>query len=98
MVSCAPEGALIKPTLSGKLAQKADVIIAKVSSGNVRASEMRRGLDQILQEFVITKVIDELFPELEAKVAALRIPSPFIVDRVIFMVKTRVETVSENTR
>jgi Ca2+-binding EF-hand superfamily protein len=79
-------------TVGGKLQFKVEKIMSQVRGETARAADLRRGLDQTLQAFVLSKVVDEFFPVLEAKIAALNIPSPMIADRVVFMVKTRVET------
>jgi hypothetical protein len=54
--------------LGGPLAERASSIMAQLQQ---RCSDMRRGVGQLLQELVVSKIRDKIFPELTEKVREL---------------------------
>jgi hypothetical protein len=67
--------------LGEKILTRAEEIQAKLA--DARTTDMRRGLDQMLQEFVVSKATEEVFPLIEPKVVALGLPKVGGLDKLV---------------
>jgi Ca2+-binding EF-hand superfamily protein len=81
----------LQPRLQSITGHIADRLASIDVSLDLRSTDMRRGLSQLLQEMVVSKVTDEIFPELDDRVDGLNIPSVIVKDRIRTMAKTRAE-------
>ena len=65
---------LLRPKLEeigGSVAERLEAISVTVEQ---RSTDMRRGLDQLLQELVVSKAHENVFPELHVRLTALKLP------------------------
>ena len=63
----------------------------KQQRSKIAHTDMRRSLDQLLQELVVAKAQEQMLPELEKRLAELEIPIQLIEDKVKRMVRDRAE-------